>query len=922
MARDSLETYRQKRDFTKTAEPAGQPKSSSGGNSFVVQKHAARRLHYDFRLELDGVLKSWAVTRGPSYNPHDKRLAVQTEDHPLDYGGFEGTIPEGEYGAGSVIIWDNGRWEPIGDPHRGLEKGDLKFNLYGQRLHGRWVLVRMKPDKKGQKRENWLLIKERDEYAEDADGEALLDQFSTSVVSGHTIDDVAGGGYTPGAVKPRKSAKTRGEKPTFIAPQLAELYDAPPQGAGWFHEIKYDGYRIVTVKDGGKVRFYSRSGLDWTAKFESLTPAIASLPCTSAVIDGEVAVIGKDNLTDFSLLQQALSEGTGGFTYYVFDLMQLDGRSLVDLPLRERKARLKVLITPLAGSRQVFYSDHVEGQGDAFYAQAAAMGLEGMISKDAASPYRSGRSSAWRKIKCATEQEFVIVGYSISDKKGRPFSSLLLGYYDRAGQLTYAGRVGTGYNEKTLATLGKKLAALRLAGRPTIQALVHRKDAVYVKPELVAQISFRGWTADDVVRHAVFKGLRQDKRPRDVKKEEAAMPQAIDAEGGTRIGGVRLTSPDKLLYADQGVTKRDVAEYYLRVADRMMPYIKDRLISLVRCPSGAETACFFQRHASAGFPEQFKGLRIKENNSDAEEEYIYITDAAGLVASAQIGVLELHIWGSHVKDVERPDRIVFDLDPDEELKFTELKAAATQIRDMLESIGLKTFVMATGGKGLHIVAPVQPKHEWPEVKAFTRAIAETLAAQHPDRFTANIRKATRKGRIFVDYLRNDRTATAICPYSTRNKPGATIAVPLAWDALKSLKSAHPIGIRDAAAIDRLLAEDPWAGYFKVKQSLPIEQLLAGKAPSSGKKRTRRDLDRDSAISTVRHCEAAKQTEAIQGGNLGASGPGLLRLRLAMTKLADVKEQTLILCWSLTTKVRSLAGLWPARLSVSLAPRLK
>ena len=836
MAKDQLETYRKKRDFTKTAEPAGGAKKSKGGDSFVVQKHAATRLHYDFRLELDGVLKSWAVTRGPSYNPHDKRLAVRTEDHPLDYGSFEGTIPEGEYGAGSVIIWDNGRWEPIGDPHKGLEKGDLKFNLYGQRLHGRWVLVRMKPDKPGQTRENWLLIKERDEYAEDGAGEQLLEQFSTSVVSGHTVDDIAGEGYEE---KPKGSKKKRSERPDFIAPELTELYDAPPQGAGWFHEIKYDGYRIITVKDGDKVLFFSRKGLDWTARFESLVPAIAAMPAESVVIDGEVAVIGKGNLTDFSALQHALSEGKDGFTYYVFDLMYLNGQSLTELPLRERKARLKMLVTPLASNRQVVYSDHVEGQGEAFYAKAGEMGLEGMISKDAASLYRSGRSSAWRKIKCATEQEFVIVGYSVSDKKGRPFSSLLLGYYDEAGQLTYAGRVGTGYNEKILESLGRKLSALRLPRRPEMNALVHRTDARYVKPELVAQISFRGWTADNIVRHAVFKGLREDKQPKDVKKETAAMPQTVDAEGGIRIGGVRLTSPDKLLYSDQGVTKRDIAEYYVRIAPRIMPYMKDRLISLVRCPEGAQGACFFQRHASAGFPEQFKTQRIKENNSDAEEEYIYIEDAAGLVAAAQIGALELHIWGSHVQDVERADRIVFDLDPDEDLKFADLKKAAVEVKDTLESIGLTTFVLATGGKGLHIVAPIQPKHEWPEVRAFTRAIAETLAAQHPDRYTANIRKARRQGRIFVDYLRNDRTATAICPYSTRNRPGATIAVPLSWDALKSLKGAHPVTIRDAAAIDRLVAEDPWKGYASVKQSLPIKQLLEGKAPATGGKKKRR-----------------------------------------------------------------------------------
>ena len=655
MAKDTLDTYRGKRDFRKTAEPAGARRKREGGDSFVVQKHAARSLHYDFRLELDGVLKSWAVTRGPSYNPHDKRLAVRTEDHPLDYGGFEGTIPEGEYGGGSVIIWDNGHWRPHGDPHQGLKEGKLKFDLFGQRLRGSWTLVRMKADRDGRNRENWLLIKERDDLANEAPGESLLEEFTTSVVSGRTIDDIADG--------VKKPAKARGEAPGFVKPQFARLYDAPPQGAGWFHEIKFDGYRIIAVKDGGKVTFFSRSGLDWTEKFESLIPAIAALPATTAVIDGEVAVVGANSRTDFSALQAALSEGKDGFTYYVFDLLHLDERDLKPLPLRERKARLKILTSGAGKRSRLVFSDHVEGQGEAFFAKATEMGLEGIVSKDASAPYRSGIGLSWRKIKAAGAQEFIIVGYSKSDKKGRAFSSLLLGYYDAEDRLTYAGRVGTGFSEETLDTLGARLQALRLPKRPDIANLVHRSDAVYVKPELVAQIRFIGWTADRVVRHAVFQGLREDKPARQVRTEEARMAEAPDAGGAVQIAGVRLTSPDKLLYAEEGITKREVAEYYLRVQHRMMPYIKDRLISLVRCPQGSETTCFFQRHASAGFPKQFHRLRIKENNSNAEEEYLYIENAAGLVAAAQIGALELHIWGSRIGDVERPDRIVFDLDP-------------------------------------------------------------------------------------------------------------------------------------------------------------------------------------------------------------------------------------------------------------------
>ena len=846
MARNTLGTYRNKRDFSKTAEPSGaRKKQPAGGDSFVVQKHAARRLHYDFRLELDGVLLSWAVTRGPSYNPHDKRLAVRVEDHPLDYGGFEGTIPEGEYGGGSVIVWDRGRWQPHGDPHEGLSEGKLKFELFGQRLRGAWTLVRMAPDKPGQKRENWLLIKERDSLANDAPGESLLAEFTTSVVSGHTIDDIADGMKArPKERADRKTkggAKTNGDPPGFVKPQFALLHDAPPEGAGWFHEIKFDGYRIVAVKDGGAVTFFSRTGLDWTAKFASLAPAIAALPCETAVIDGEVAVTDAKGRTDFSALQAALAAGRDGFTYYVFDLTHLDGEDPTALPLRERKARLKILMSGAGKGGRVVYSDHVEGQGGAFFAKAAEMGLEGIVSKDAAAPYSSGPSSSWRKVKAAGAQEFVIVGYAASDKKGRPFSSLLLGYYDASDALTYAGRVGTGYSEQTLETLGEKLSRLRSASRPEINGLVDRSDVVYVRPELVAQVRFIGWTADRVVRHAVFLGLREDKPARQVRAEtlstkEAHMAKAPDADGAVRVADVRLTSPGRPLYPDDGITKREVADYYLRVADRMMPYIEDRLISLVRCPQGSESACFFQRHASAGFPEQFHRLKIRENNSDAEEEYIYIDAPGGLVAAVQIGALELHIWGSRVGDVERADRIVFDLDPDEGLPFADIKKAALEVRGMLEAIGLTSFVMATGGKGLHIVAPIVPERAWPDIKTFTRAIAETLASQYPDRYTANIRKASRKGRIFVDYLRNDRSATAICPYSTRNKPGATIAVPLAWDALKSLKSAHPIALRDGAAIDRLIAADPWADYRRVKQSLPLDALLAGDAPKPKRKK--------------------------------------------------------------------------------------
>ncbi len=872
MAADQLSTYRAKRDFTKTAEPSGRKGArKAGGYRYLIQKHDATRLHFDFRLELDGVLLSWAVTRGPSLDPKDKRLAVHVEDHPLDYGDFEGTIPKGEYGGGTVMLWDEGTWEPVGDPADGMRKGDFKFILHGERLKGKWVLVRMKP-RRGErsKHENWLLIKERDEYATE-EKKPIIERALTSVRSGRTMEQIAGGNVEwlksgfhikreaddpannkgKPAKQSDKSAKGRpqksGKPPAFVAPQLCTLVDAPTPGDDWMHEIKYDGYRAVAAVGGGKVVVYTRKGLDWTDRFRPLVRPLADLPCESALLDGEVAITDAAGHTRFGALQDALAEGGSGIHYYLFDLLHLDGKDLRRLPLVERKAKLAELLRDQPATGPLFYSDHVVGEGAEFFKRAAELKLEGIVSKQASSPYRSGRTKAWLKIKTEMGQEFIIIGWRPSDVAKRPFSSLLLAV--REGErLTYAGRVGSGFGEPELKALWPELKkrAVKTAPVDNVPRDI-RRDAHFVKPELVADIAFRGWTDDNVVRQASYKGLRQDKRAAEViaeipKEVEDVAPKkdpksarksgagliAIDSDrdhGTIIVEGVRVTHPDRVLFPGQAITKRALVEYYVAVADRILPHVRERPISLVRCPDGAGGDCFFQKHASSGFPKALKQVRIREVSGS--DQYLYIEDAAGLVAAVQMGVLELHVWGSHIQNLDQPDRIVFDFDPDEGLDFALVKEAAREMRDRLKAIGLESFAMATGGKGLHVVVPLKPRHGWDDVKGFAEAMSRTLVADSPDRYLADMSKAKRKGKIFVDYLRNGRGATAIAPFSTRVRKGAPVAWPVAWSALGRLPSAHPVSVADAVTTLKKQKADPWAGYFDVDQVLPLERLRGG-----------------------------------------------------------------------------------------------
>ncbi|MGA3303992.1 MAG: DNA ligase D [Methylovirgula sp.] len=866
----ALETYRQKRDFHKTSEPRGRtgPKND---NLFVIQKHAARRLHYDFRLALDGVLKSWAVARGPSLVPGEKRLAVHVEDHPLDYGDFEGTIPKGEYGGGNVILWDRGHWTPVGDPRKGLAKGHLDFDLDGEKLHGRWHLVRMRA-KPREKRDNWLLIKADDAAARGPKDPDILEEQPNSVKTGRSVEALTG--EAPGwssktgridntkkkakpngaeaQAKPPEPSKLKGAKkavmPEFVEPALATLEKKAPSGARWIHEIKYDGYRVEARIDKGRVKLLTRSGLDWTRKFgKTLVEAFQALPVKSALIDGEVIVENNAGASDFSALQQALSEGQAKkFLYYAFDLLYLDGYDLRELPLLSRKETLEQLLK--SARDPLRYSAHFVEDGELIRRHACRLSLEGIVSKVASAPYHSGRGKDWIKSKCSERQEFVIAGFVPSTTTRKAIGSLVLGYYDKKGALLHAGRVGTGFTAAVAADLYKKLEKIRVAKGPFARPLTteQAQQVTYVKPQYVAEIEFRGWTADQSLRHAAFRGLREDKPAEEVVREDAPAKEAATPKISSKTS-ITLTHPDRLYWPDAGVTKAGLADYYADVWKHIAPFIVARPLALVRCPGGIKEPCFFQKHAWKGLSGSIH--QIKDPKEKAEEPILYIDDLDGLIALVQGGVLEIHPWGSALATLEQPDRIIMDLDPGEGVAWRDVIAAAKDVKQRFADFGLASFVKTTGGKGLHVVAPLKPSAGWEEVKNFSRDIAQSMAADSPESYVATITKSKRHGKILIDYLRNGRGATAVAPYSTRARPGAPVSMPLGWSELTPEIGPAYFTLANAPARLAALSKDPWGDFQKLAKSLPsskAKKVRATAKPAKTKSTTTKSTKKKTA----------------------------------------------------------------------------
>ncbi len=897
-----LARYREMRDFQVTAEPSGEKpaakktsaKSKQQVLPFVIQKHAASHLHYDFRLGWNGVLKSWAVTKGPSYVTADKRLAVQVEDHPMEYGGFEGIIPKGQYGGGTVMVWDQGTWEPqaiSADVDAALRAGSLKFILHGEKLKGKWALIRMGGKAANEKKPNWLLIKEHDDFERSSDDPAITEADPNSVVTGRDMDQIAhsedhvwnskdtakgkawyrndevpaedrSGATKSGAKKAGRAAPKYSPRltaaldkapeetlPTFIAPELALTATDPPRTAGWLHELKLDGYRIQARKDGLRVQLLTRTGLDWTHRMNPMAASVRQLPAESVILDGEVVVMNENGTTSFADLQAAFQEGANKpLTYFAFDLLYLNGHNLRELPLIDRKAILAQIVGE--GEGVVRFSHHLESDGSVIFRKACELHAEGIVSKRAASPYHSGRGGDWLKLKCVHEQEFVVGGFTELANKSHGVGALLLGYYED-GKLVYGGRTGTGFTQKTHRILRDQLDKLRQTGTPFDNPPAEaRKGAIWVKPKLVAQVNFATWTSDGVVRQAAFKGLREDKpasevrreeptvspKPRAVKQASLTAPPSIAAKttrpakparsskpakatkSATEHAPVRLTHPDKVLDAESKVSKQQLADYYWTIAPHMLPYIAGRPLSLVRCPEGTGHPCFFQKHTNHTLPPGVESVDVPDKKTGKIEPYITLSTQEALAGMAQMGVLEIHPWGSTNKSLERPDNIIFDLDPDAAITWRTLADSAAEVRDQLKSLGLESFLKTTGGKGLHVVIPIDGKLDWGKAKQFAHDFALAMEQQNPKLYLTKMSKAARKDRIFIDYLRNERGSTAVAPYSPRARAGMAVALPLSWAELK-LPKRPVFQVADFDEWKSRLARDPWKDFLKTRQRL-------------------------------------------------------------------------------------------------------
>ncbi len=863
-----LAKYHEKRDFKRTPEPKGRARKSSRGKLlYVIQKHAASRMHYDFRLEHEGVLWSWAVPKGPSYDTHDKRLAVHVEDHPIAYGDFEGIIPRGEYGGGSVMLWDRGTWEPLGDAAEMYREGKLKFEVHGEKLKGAWTLVRM-GGPRGEGGKNWLLIKERDGEARPSSERDVVEEMPDSVVTGRTMAQIAAdedtvwhSGKTVDAStvekkkRPAKSAvmdavdaskltgAVKRPMPDFVPPQLATLASDVPEGDDWLYELKLDGYRMLVFVDGTHTRVITRKGNDWTSRFAVLARAAKGV-VGPVVLDGEACVVRKDGTTDFQALQNALSEGRmEQIVYYVFDMPWCGGYDLTKTPLHERKELLRAVLAPAPelGS-SLIYGEHIEGHGHDVFEHACKMGMEGIIAKRRDSVYSGKRTGAWLKIKCHLRQELVIGGYSEPAGTRVGFGALLMGYYED-GKLMYAGRTGTGFDDKTLGLLYRRMRKIERKTPAFVNPPTgaEARAVHWLEPELVAEVRFAEWTRDHTIRQAAFQGLREDKEAGEVRRDEVVEtdrrgpiaddrlpkadhrkpiadkpPRSRKDEKPVMVAGVRVTHPSRIVYPELDLTKKQLVEYYASVADRMLPYVVDRPLSLLRCPDGAGAACFFQKHLGAhGNEPGLHGIEVKDK--EHKGLYVLIRDRVGLLQLVQLGAMEFHPWASREDKLEYPQFMVFDLDPGEGVVWDRILEGALVLRARLEEVGLGSYVRTSGGKGLHVCVPLARKNDWDEVKAFSKLVTEDLARREPRKYIAVMTKRDRAGKIFIDYLRNGRGATAVASYSTRARASAGIATPLDWRELDKIESGDQFTLPEFAV--RLRKTDPWADFFATKQSI-------------------------------------------------------------------------------------------------------
>ena len=810
---EKLTEYNQKRNFEKTYEPEGITESSDEILRFVVQHHMARKDHYDLRLEWDEVLLSWAVPKGPSYNTHDKRLAVQVEDHPLEYRNFEGTIPKGEYGGGIVMLWDEGFWEPQGNVGEGLREGVLKFVLKGKRLKGKWALVRLKA-KAGETKYHWLLLKEKDEYVKTDDG---ISKFITSIRTGRSMKEIEDG----------EDEKITKNPFGMVNPQLAKLVTSVPEGEEWLYEMKYDGYRIIAFVEGNSVRLMTRNGNDYVRRFPDVATSLIDLAAGRAmVLDGEIAITDEAGKTDFQALQNYMKSPKGkNLTYIVFDLLALDGLDLRGHPLIDRKEMLETLMKD--APKNLYYSRYVRGKGKQSFAVVCDAGMEGIVGKKADSIYSGTRNGDWIKLKCDRRQEFVIGGYTLSDKKTTGVSSLLLGVYEDE-ELIYTGRAGTGLSQSDMKALEEKFENIKRTDPVFINAPKSKANEkiVWLEPELVAEIKFAEWTKENLLRQASFKGLRTDKAPKEIKKEKAEddiQPKSSDDEVENQVEvntntimvkGIKISNPDKVIFEDPVITKADVAQYYEKISERMLPYVSNRILSIVRCPKGVSQTCFFKKHPGPGSKGTISIPIV--TGSGETHDYFYIENVTGLISEVQMGTLEFHTWGSRVDDLERPDVMVFDLDPDEEMELSRIRQGAQDIRSILTELSLNSYLKTSGGKGYHVVVPFRPYATWNTFYEFARRVAEVMEHKWPDRYTSNVRKSKRSDKIFIDWIRNGRGATSIAPYSIRARRGARVSMPIAWDELDTVA---PDGINMTDAISRMRGEDPWKDFYQNDQML-------------------------------------------------------------------------------------------------------